>query len=260
VRAAVIGLLLTLLAALAILVPAATRARVVFSSTPDPPPLFELALLELSPADRACTRGIVLGTDAELVRINVRALGGSDPVPLALRLSGPGYSTAHTLRRYPPAGALVDIAIPRATRTTPATLCFTNAGTRPLALGASNESRTRSRTTTAVNGKPTSADPSIQLVRRERRSFAALLPTLMERAATFKPGFAGAWLFWALAALLAVGLPLGTAVALAVEPRKRDADAARLQEDERAQDDRGVPTPEGARQSAAGDGDPDGHD
>jgi hypothetical protein len=259
VRAAVAALLLTLLAALAIFVPAATRTRVVFSSTPNPPPLFELTLLELPPADRACTLGIVLGADAELLRINVLTLEGSEPVPLALRLSGPGYSSVRTLREYPPGGAVIDVAIPRADRTTPATLCFTNAGTRPLALGATTESRTRSRTATVVNGKPTAADPTIQLLRRETRSFAALLPTLMERAATFKPGFAGAWLFWVLAALLAVGLPLGTAVALAVEPRQRDAEAAHLQQDEAGQDDRRVPTPERPRQGAAGHGDPDGH-
>ena len=77
-RFALVSLLLTLALALAVLVPAATSERVVFSSTPNPPPLFALTELELAPANTACTRGIVLGSDAERLRITVAAPGGRD--------------------------------------------------------------------------------------------------------------------------------------------------------------------------------------
>ena len=254
-RAALAGLLLTLAAALAILVPAASTERVVFSSTPNPPPLFDLTPLELGPGRTACTRGIVLGTDAERLRMTVAARGGPDAVPLTLRLTGPRYGTTSTVRSYPPAGGLVEIEIPPAPRTLPATLCVTNGGMRPLTLNATTESRTASRTTTTLDGEPTPADPTIQLMRREPRSFASMLPTLFERAATFKPGFAGPWLFWTLAALLLLGLPLGVAVALAVEPRQGHAEAAELQQDEPAEDDRRVPAPKPARQDEPGDHD-----
>ena len=257
-RAAVAGLLLVLVAGLAVFVPAASTEHVVFSSTPNSPPLFALTALELGPASTACTRGIVLGADAELLRLTVAAPGGPDAVPLTLRLTAPGYAATSTVRDYSAPGERVEIAILRAPRTLPAILCFTNAGTRALSLGATTESRTASRTTTTVDGKPTPADPTIQLLRREPRSFAALLPTLFERAATFKPGFAGPWLFWALAALLVIGLPLGAAVALAVEPRKRDAEAAELEQDEPAQHDRRVSPPQAAGQGEPGDRDANG--
>lgn len=256
-RPALAGLALTLVAGLAVLVPAATRERVVFSSTPSPPPLFVLTLLELAPGNTACTEGIVLATDAERVRLTVSAPGGADAVPFALRLTGAGYGSAGTVRDYVAAGGAVEVGIEPPPRTLPATLCVTNLGTRALALGATAESRTASRTTTAIDGKPSPVDPTIQFLRSERQSFASLLPTLVDRAATFKPGWAAPWLFWTLAGLLVLGLPLGVAAALAVEPRQRDAEPAELETHEPSEHHRRVPAPEPARQGEARDG--DGH-
>jgi hypothetical protein len=249
----------TLLAGCAVFVPAATRARVVYSSTPNPPPLFELTLLRIQPAQTACTRGIVLNSDAEMLRIYLGAFGRRPAVPVTLRLTGAGYATTRPLPDYSPDGSLVDVSIPRPTRTTPAMLCLSNRGTRPISLGATTESRTRSRTSTSVDGKPTLADPTIQLLRREPRSFASMLPTLMERAATFKPGFVAPWLLWALAAVLVVGLPFGAMLALAVEPRQRHAESAELQEDEPAEHGRGIAATPPAREGVSGGGDPDRH-
>jgi hypothetical protein len=259
VRLAVAGLLLTLLAGAALFVPAATRSHVVYSSTPNPPPLFDLALLEVGPGQTACTRGIVLDSDAEVLRLNPVARGGA-PVPIGVRLTGPGYASVHTLSHYAAAGGLVDVPIARPARTLPATLCLSNRGTRAFALGSSTERRTRSRTVTEVAGRPVPNDPTIQLLRREPRSFASLLPTLLRRAATFKPGFAGPWLFWALALLLVLGLPAGAMYALAVEARQRDPQAAELQQHERAEDGRGVGAAPAQREHAAGGGQPHGDD
>jgi hypothetical protein len=198
----------------------------------------------------------VLDRDAEVLRLNPVARGGP-AVPIGVRLTGPGYSSARTLDGYTPGGGLVGVPIARPGRTLPATLCLTNPGSRAFALGSSTERRTRSRTVTEVAGRPVPNDPTIQLVRREPRSFASLLPTLMERAATFKPGFAGAWLFWALAALVIVGLPAGAMYALAVEARQRDPQAAELEQHERAQDARGVGAAPAQRERAAGGGQAD---
>jgi len=247
------GLVVALLAGLALFAPAATRERVVFSSTPNPPPLFALTLLTLPPADTACTEGIVLGADAERVRMTVAAPGGTDAVPFTLRLTGRGYAAERTVRDYVAAGGPVEAAIDPPPRTLPVTLCVTNDGTRALTLGATTESRTASRTTTAIDSKPSPVDPTIQLLRSERRSFASLLPTLVQRAATFKPGWVAPWLLWALAGLLVLGLPLGVAVALAVEPRQRDAEPAELQQHEPAEDDRRVGTSQPAREGTARD-------
>jgi hypothetical protein len=48
----------------------------------------------------------------------------------------------------------------------------------------------------------------------DRRSMLAWLPRAFERASVFRPGFVGAWLFWALAAAVLIGVPLLLARAL----------------------------------------------
>lgn len=253
-----VALVLAVVAGAALLVPAVVRERVVYSSTPAPPPLFEQTVVQLERGEQACTSGVVVGTDAELVRVNVRAIGGDRPVPLELRLEGDGYATRGTVSDYPAPGADVAVPIEPPERPTEATLCFDNVGPALLGIGATSEPRTRSRTTTELNGEPIDADPTIQLLRRERRSLAATLGTQIERAATFKP--AGTWLFWVLAVLVVAGLPLGVAGALAVEARQRQPEAAELEQDEGAEHERGEGAPQAGGQDVRGHREADRHE
>jgi hypothetical protein len=61
---------------------------------------------------------------------------------------------------------------------------------------------------------------SLRFFRERPRSVLSQVPLIFRRAALFRPSLVGAWTFWALAALIALGVPLLLARALAdVEPR-----------------------------------------
>jgi hypothetical protein len=251
-RPAIVGLAIVA-AGIACFVPTATRNRLVFSSTPNPPPLFEATQLKIRKGETACTRGVVLDDDAARMRVIVGSFG-RPPVPIDLILSGPGYRFHRVLRDYPPVATAVQMEIPQPLRTLTAELCLANRGPRTFALGATAESRTKSRTVTYVGGEPIIGDPTIQLFERERRSLAALLPTMIRRAAFFKPGVVGPWTFWVLGALLLLVLPLGSMAALAVEPRERHAESAQVKGDEQREEHTRIPAPGATRQDPTGSG------
>jgi hypothetical protein len=55
---------------------------------------------------------------------------------------------------------------------------------------------------------------TLRFRRAEPRSVLSQVPVVFERAALFRPGWVGPWTFWALAALVALGVPLLLARAL----------------------------------------------
>lgn len=70
-------------------------------------------------------------------------------------------------------------------------------------------------TGTVVDGRRQPIDITLRFLRERPRSALSLVPTMFRRASLFRFGFVGAWTFWALAAALALAVPLLCAFALA---------------------------------------------
>jgi hypothetical protein len=105
-----------------------------------------------------------------------------------------------------------------------ATLCIRNAGTRKVALFSGPYSD-NAPSSGAIDGRYISYDLLVDFVRSKPRSTLSLIPDVFERAALFHPAWVGAWTFWALAALLLVGVPVLLGRALASAERSEETGA-----------------------------------
>jgi hypothetical protein len=99
-------------------------------------------------------------------------------------------------------------------------VCIRDLGPAPVTLtGGRAESVPGSRLTSGpkeIEGYAL----SLRFFRERPRSVLSQVPLIFRRAALFRPGLVGPWTFWALAALVALGIPLLLARALAdVDPR-----------------------------------------
>jgi hypothetical protein len=106
-------------------------------------------------------------------------------------------------------------------------ICLKNDGPGRVALLGSVPV-TRSVALT-VDGRPVPLELSLVLLRSHPRSLLSSVPTMFDRAALFRPGWVGAWVFWVLAVALLVTAVLGwTAVSGAArEDESQDEDDAR---------------------------------
>ena len=98
-------------------------------------------------------------------------------------------------------------------------VCIGNRGDQPVFIYGS-ENVTSSRTITG--GVPNGIDLDLRFLRKDPRSFADLLPDAFERAALFRPGWVGAWVYWLLLGGLALAAPALLAFALVRAVREDD--------------------------------------
>jgi hypothetical protein len=66
-----------------------------------------------------------------------------------------------------------------------------------------------------VTGEPGPVDLTLVFRPADSRSLLQSVPAMFRHAARFRPGWVGAWTYWALAALVALAVPLLCALALA---------------------------------------------
>jgi hypothetical protein len=103
------------------------------------------------------------------------------------------------------------VSVAKLSRTVPAggraTLCVRDTGTRKVALFSGPYSD-NAPSSGAIDGRYISYDLLVDFVRSKPRSTLSLIPDIFQRASLFHPSWVGAWTFWALAALLLVGVPL----------------------------------------------------
>jgi hypothetical protein len=98
--------------------------------------------------------------------------------------------------------------------------CFRNAGPGEMVLFGDKElgavHPTISTSVASLDGHPL-LDSDIALVfpRRSSKSLLQLVPQIFKRASVFRPGYVGPWLYWLLAALVLVAVPLLLARAVA---------------------------------------------
>ena len=202
-------------------------------------PAVPIAVLE--PGQELCQGPIGLPAAVDRVTF-VPAPGGERHGPLTVRLraTAPDESAAVAARGRP----LAEGTLPRAVLSGgPAEVRFPRVGgNRAVALCVRNDARdlvqlwgdvdqsglaeknrdaervlghpTLSTSEAVLDGKPTGADLSARFPAREPRSLLALVPTMFEHAARFKPGGVGAWTYWVLLAAGLVVAPLLLARAL----------------------------------------------
>jgi hypothetical protein len=108
------------------------------------------------------------------------------------------------------------------------TVCLIGRGPGRMVLGGSSAAGNPVRL--RVEGRSVPGGVSLVMLEARRQSFISLLPTIINRATLFRPGWVGAWTFWTLAlALVGAALALGVAVAhAAVDEESRGQKAPSL--------------------------------
>lgn len=91
-------------------------------------------------------------------------------------------------------------------------VCIANRGARRAAVYGNADVAAPTSTLTK-DGKPAGADLSLRFERRPQ-SVLSQFGRIADRAALFRPGWVGAWTYWLLAALVALGVPVLLALAL----------------------------------------------
>jgi hypothetical protein len=82
---------------------------------------------------------------------------------------------------------------------------------------------TVSTSSATVDGEGIPGDLAVEFTSPEARSLLTRLPAAFRHASVFRPGGVGAWTYWVLIALVAIGAPLALARAL-VRAGDDDAD------------------------------------
>lgn len=186
------------------------------------PPIKPVA--ELAPGEEVCQTPFPLQARAAGVRFEAGANGGPGmPLEVTVR-SDDGRTLA--VRRTP--GGYAEHA-PRTVRFAPIdagrviSVCVRNRG--PGEGHVYGDPQVEG-TGTVVGGDESDVDISLRFLHERPRSALSLVPTMFRRASLFRFGWVGAWTFWTLAALIAVGVPLLCAFALARAVRESEPDAA----------------------------------
>ena len=166
----------------------------------------------LAPGVETCQAPIRLPdaeSDFDRVAFVLSGKEGTKGPPLAVTLEtedgksvGRGRLENYTLN--PKLPAVVDVG--HVTTREPMTVCLRNAGRTEVALYGSGDLASRTSTAT-LNGTPLGVDVALSFEHAEPRSALSLLPTVFDRMALWRTGWAGGWLYWVLGALLALAVP-----------------------------------------------------
>jgi hypothetical protein len=201
------GLAVILFGALAWWRPFLTDDRVYLASIPQPAALYSAPPIDLRPGDNVCIGPVVMDTYSELASFRVGTFGRPG-TPLELTITGNGYRHAARSPGGYADASLVQVPVPAPRQDTLVRICFENPGRRSVTIYGADD-RTRKPTTVTRNGTEITAAPHIAFYEAKPVSIADRLPTTFARMDRFRPGFMGPWLFWPLAVLCVVGLPLG---------------------------------------------------
>jgi hypothetical protein len=212
--------LLAVLAGLAVVVagglawwhPFLTTARYYPASIPQPLPLYNTPYLDLSRGQQVCFEPAVMDTHSEVAvyRVNTFKRPGS---PVGLTITGPGYRFATQTPGGYGDGEVQQVPVRAPARDIQVRICLRNAGKRKIALFGSDD-QTKAPFTVTRGREPIGIAVQFAFYERRPVSIATRLPTIFDRMQTFRPGFLGPWLFWPLALLCVVGVPLGALWAL----------------------------------------------
>jgi hypothetical protein len=211
------GLLVLLLGAGLVVIPSLARDRDALTTTPQPPPLTALALIELPGGARACLNRASIDEHSQRALLRVGTYNGP-PVPLRLEIAGPGLRQTVPVPPTYADGAVVSVPVDAPRDPVVAQVCVRNQGHRQVALYAGADRYSRSET--RVDGAPVRGNFQLAFAEAGEQSLAARLPAAVEGMQGFQPG--ARWLTWIVGVLFLVGVPAGAVGAFAASyPRRR---------------------------------------
>lgn len=206
------GPAVVLVGALAWWKPFLTLERGYPASIPQPSGLYTIPFVDLKAGQQVCMDPAVMDTRSGLAvfRVNTYQRPGS---AIALTIAGDGYRFAGRTRAGYPDNEVLHVPVPAPRRDLVVRICLRNEGTRKMGLFGTND-QTRAPLTVTVDGKQDGT--AVQFAFYERRPVSILdrLATSFHRMQVFRPGFLGPWLFWPLAILCVIGVPIGALWAL----------------------------------------------
>ena len=207
--------------------PYLTRKQQPVAEVSDPAALFAVTEFTVPRHQRACMSGVTVDPNSRIAEFQLRqpepAPGGGPPVELVLNATGyrgvakvsGGYPGGRvTLPLIPPGRALI------------ATACFINRGSTTVLLDGTSESRTVSRSTTLIEGRPVTGDIALTFLDDRQRSLLDRLGELFGHASVLTDRLIPVWLIWVLALLVAFGVPIGVLGAFYRALQEDEASAA----------------------------------
>ncbi|HEX7297894.1 MAG TPA: hypothetical protein VF257_02735 [Solirubrobacteraceae bacterium] len=206
------GLVVVIIGALSWWRPFLTTERGYPASIPQPSPLYTIPLVDLIRGAQVCFGPAVMDTQSELAvfRVSTAKRPGS---PINLTIQGSGYRFAGRTRGGYADNEVLHVPVQPPKHDLAVRICMRNAGNRKMSLFGAND-QTKAPFKVTVDGKDSGTAVQFAFYERKPVSIAARLPTIVHRMQVFRPAFLGPWLFWPLAFMCVVGLPLGALWAL----------------------------------------------
>lgn len=214
-------------------VPFLTEERVVIASTPGAPPLFEPGEVVLGGGRprEVCISSLTLDQYSEAVRFT--AFPARPPQAVTVTVTAPGL---RDVRRTAVRGqGILEVPVRAPTRAVDGRVCLRSDSPHRLGLAASTERRSQTRAVSKHADRRARGDVVLQLVERRPATLIARTGNLIDHAATFRPAIVTPALLWALAILLAAGLPVLAFATLAIEAREGEPESGKLDGDEPAE-------------------------
>jgi hypothetical protein len=174
-----------------------------------------VSVADVRPGQEACERG--LDTTAAFDTVELHLASGTEPAPPLDVTARDSRSRSVLARGRVPRGGRDNVPVrarvgPEVPEGRRIDVCLRNAGSRPVGLYGGPDWESPGRAW--VGRRRARGDIRIVFLRSEPRSALSLVPEIFERAALFRPEPVGAWTFWLLLVLVAVGVPLLLAAAL----------------------------------------------
>ena len=185
------------------------RDRGLPAAVPSPRALFAVDQVSIAAGRSACSRDVAVDPRAGVATLHVMT-GRTPAPPLTLSLRGAGYSSSARIAGNYATDDDVSFAVAPPARATLVTACVHNDGRHRVALAASSD-RTRSRSLTTVDGRPTGKTAWLSFEEARDHSMLARANDTVRRIGVFRPGIVGPWLLWPLAVLFLAGIPAGVA-------------------------------------------------
>lgn len=194
--------------------PYLTVKRPAVSEVPAPAALFALTEFPLAPHGQACMGSVGINSTSRIAEFHLRPAkatpAGGPPVELVL--SAPGYrATLHVPGGYPGGSVALPIAAPK--RATVGTACFVNRGRTTVLLDGTTEPRTVSRSAVSVNGRSTPGDIALAFTDNQPHPLLDRLGEVFGHASNLTDRLIPVWLIWAIAVIVAFGVPAGMVLA-----------------------------------------------
>lgn len=220
--ATALGAALILAGVLVWFLPYVTAARESVAEIPAPPGLRKVSELALAPGRQACMASVAIPEHSRLARFRVGLPPGQAGPPVELILRGSGYESRTRLPPTYMAGrATLLIVAPR--QAVVGTACFVNRGSHAVLLDGTSEPRTTSRSATRLNGRLIPGDIALEFLDNHRPSLLDRTGEMFDHASNLTDHLVPAWLIWAIAVIVALGVPAATLAAFCLALREDEA-------------------------------------